>query len=183
MASRSIENYVHAIHSFQDFDPGDIFDGFDAVLAKRYDDHIKHVFPNFTIRNCEACHLEGTFDVPDQSQSIPGLQSASDSPSTWYEIVAAPAGKAPSTMAIEKPSGRNIATVPEAVTGPASRACGGCHRARLINQDEAGALAAFNEHVKAGGTYVENDSANNPPDDPDDEILYGIIDKIMSLFE
>jgi len=85
-------------------------------------------------------------------------------------------------IAVEKASGRAIGTVPEYVTGPASRACGGCHRARLINQDAAGGLAAFNEHTKAGGTLVENDSANSATD-PDDEVMYGIIDKIMSLFE
>ena len=65
--------------------------------------------------------------------------------------------------------------MPEVVTGPASRACGGCHRADLINSDLAGDLAAFNAHTEAGGTFVENDE--------EDAILYGIIDKIMSMFE
>jgi OmcA/MtrC family decaheme c-type cytochrome len=167
MASRSIENYVHAIHSFQDFDPGDTFETFDPVFAKRYDQHIQHIFPNFTIRNCEACHLPGTYNVPDQSESIPGVLSASDGVATWYEIVGG--------AAVEDPAGRNIGTVPEVVTGPASRACGGCHRANLINADLAGDLAAFNAHTEGGGTFVENDA--------EDTILFGIIDKIMSLFE
>jgi hypothetical protein len=70
---------------------------------------------------------------------------------------------------------RNIGSVPEYVTGPASRACGGCHRADLINADLAGDLAAFNAHTAAFGTLVENDD--------DDAVLYGIIDKIMSMFE
>jgi OmcA/MtrC family decaheme c-type cytochrome len=185
MASRSIDSYVHAIHSFQAFDVGDVFgrDGYDAVNALRYDHHIKHVFPNFTIRNCEACHLPGKYEVPDQTQSMPGLQSASDSPTTWYTIVDAPAGSIPGDIPQEDPSGRNIGTVAEAVTGPASRACGGCHRARFINQDEAGALASFNAHVEIFGTYVDNDPTNNAPEDPDDEILYGIIDRIMTWFE
>lgn len=168
MASRSIENYVHAIHSFQDFDPGDTFETFDPVFAARYDEHINHTFPNFTIKNCEACHLEGTYNVPEQSKSLPGVLSASDDPATWYEMVGG--------LAVEDPAGRNISgSVPEFVTGPASRACGGCHRADLINADRAGDLAAFNAHTEAGGTFVENDA--------EDTILFGIIDKIMSLFE
>ena len=178
MASRSIDSYVHAIHSFQDFDVADTFNdrdadrnpipGFDPVLAKRYDQHINHVFPNFTIRNCEACHREGKYNVPDQSQSMPGLLSASDMPLTWYGLDAG-------GLAVEDPSGRNIGTLPELVTGPASRACGGCHRARNINDDLAGDLASFNAHTAAGGTLEENDSG--------DETLFGIIDKIMSMFK
>ena len=74
---------------------------------------------------------------------------------------------------------RNIGTVAEAVTGPASRACGACHRARLINQDEAGALASFNAHVGTFGTYVDD----NPPEDTGGEVLFGIIDKLMTWFE
>jgi len=168
MASRSIENYVHSIHSFQDFDPGDTFEAFDPVFAARYDEHINHTFPNFTIKNCEACHNPGTYNVPDQSQSLPGVLSASDDPATWYEMVGG--------LAVEDPAGRNISgSVPEFVTGPASRACGGCHRADLISADLAGDLAAFNAHTEAGGTFVENDA--------EDTILYGIIDKIMSMFE
>ena len=167
MASRSIESYVHAIHSFQDFDVGDTFETFDPVLAKRYDQHTKHVFPNFTIRRCEACHMEGTYNVPDQTQSMPGVLAASDDVATWYELVGG--------LAVEDTAGRNIGTVPELVTGPASRACGGCHRARDINDDLAGNIASFNAHTAAGGTLEENDD--------DDAVLFGIIDKIMSMFE
>jgi OmcA/MtrC family decaheme c-type cytochrome len=186
MASRSVENYVHAIHTFQAFDidevfhddaePGDPAHGedFDEVTAKRYDQHIQHIFPNFTIRNCEACHMDGTFDVPDQSKSLPGVLSASDDVNIWYEMVSS-GGNIPSTIASLIPGGRNIGTVAETVTGPASRACGGCHRANFIKADDAGGLAAWNAHTEAGGTFVENDA--------EDTILFGIIDKIMSLFE
>jgi len=174
MASRSIDNYVHAIHTFQDFDIGDTFETFDPVLAKRYDQHVKHVFPNFTIRNCEACHLEGKYNVPDQSQSMPGVAASSDTVATWYMIDTVD-GSPTEDLALEDPSGRNIGTVPELVTGPASRACGGCHRGRLIRDDAAGDLASFNAHTEAGGTLVENDD--------DDEVVFGVIDKIMSLFE
>ncbi|MHC4090968.1 MAG: multiheme c-type cytochrome, partial [Planctomycetota bacterium] len=219
MASRSVENYVHAIHTFQDFDVDDVFhddaepddpahgEDFDPVLAKRYDQHIQHVFPNFTARNCEACHKPGTYNVPDQTKSIPGLLSAAQTVDNWYEMVdpdPTTNTNIPSTIAILKDE-RNIGTVPEYVVGPASRACGGCHRARLINRDLAGDLAAFNAHTEAGGTLVENDenewecadgtviTSSREPNCPDgstptlispaDEILFGIIDKIMKLFE
>ncbi len=99
---------------------------------------------------------------------MPGLQSKSDTPLTWYDIVGG--------LAVENPSGRNLGFTPEIVTGPASRACGGCHRARFIRDDAAGDLASLNAHIESGGTYAEND-------DPGDEVIYGIIDKIMSLFE
>ena len=176
MASRSIDSYVHAIHTFQDFDVDDTFDTstepFDPVKAKRYDLHINHVFPNFTIRNCEACHKDGTvavtYNVPDQSESIPGIQSESWIPDTWYRL--------DGSAAVEDTAGRKIGIINETVTGPASRACGGCHRGRLINDDAPGELASFNAHVEAFGTYVENE-------DDDDTITYGIIDKIMSMFE
>ncbi len=151
MQSRSIDSYVHAIHSFQAFDPGDIdFD--DPVEAMRYEHHIGHTFPNFTITNCEACHTAGVYNVPDQAESLFGLSSGSDD--VMY---------------------RNL-TVPRYITGPASRACGGCHRADLINENEFGKLAAFNAHTEMGGTLVD-------ADDDDGTILYGIIDKIMSMFQ
>jgi RNase P subunit RPR2 len=200
MASRSVENYVHAIHTFQDFDVDDTFhddappddpahgEDFDPVFAKRYDQHIQHVFPNFTIRNCEACHVTAdaatgipgvdypvTYNVPDQTKSIPGVLSQAQTVDNWYEMVST-GGNIPSTIAVLKDE-RNIGSVPETVTGPASRACGGCHRARLINRDLAGDLASFNAHTEAGGTHVEN------IDTTDDPVLFGIIDKIMKMFE
>jgi len=189
MASRSVENYVHAIHSFQDFDIDELFhddadpddpahgEDFDPVVAKRYDQHINHTFPNFTIRNCEACHKPGTYNVPDQTESMPGLLSTAQTVLNWYEMVdpdPAANDNIPGTIAVLKDE-RNIGTVPEYVVGPASRACGGCHRADLINADDAGGLASFNAHTEAGGTLVENDD--------EDLVLFGIIDKIMSLFE
>jgi len=70
---------------------------------------------------------------------------------------------------------RNIGTVPEYVTGPASRACGGCHRADMIVHDDAGGVATFNAHTDAFGTLEANDD--------EELILFGIIDKIMSMFE
>jgi len=153
MQSRSIDSYVHAIHSFQAFDIGDV-NFLDPVEAMRYDLHIEHTYPNFTIQNCKSCHNDGMFEVPDQSKSLPGLLSASDSIATWD---------------------RNIGTVPLYVTGPASRACGSCHRARLINEDEAGELISFNQHTKQGGYLTEGG------DDPA-SLLEQVIDYIMGLF-
>ena len=155
---------------------------FDPVLAKRYDQHVNHVFPNFTIRNCEACHRDGTYNVPDQSQSMPGLLAKSDTVNTWYMIDTVD-GSPTEGLALEDASGRNIGTVPELVTGPASRACGGCHRARNINDDLAGDLASFNAHTEAGGTLVENDTENDEGTPADDEVVYGVIEKIMSMFK
>jgi OmcA/MtrC family decaheme c-type cytochrome len=190
MASRSIDNYVHAIHSFQAFDPGDVFKTFDPVEAKRYDQHIKHVFPNFTIRNCEACHVtpeEGNgsvvYNVPDQAKSMPSLLSSSDTVATWYDIIDDPNDPLEG-LAIERPAGRNIGSVPQYVVGASSRACGGCHRARLVRDDAAGDLAAWNAHTEAFGTLA--DASDDPlTEDVNEtsEILYGVIDKIMGLFE
>lgn len=168
MTSRSIDSYTHAIHTFQAFDTDDTFEEFDPVLATRYNQHVNHVFPNFTIRNCEACHVDGTYNVPDQTESLFGVLSRSYDVATWYMFDE-------DGIAVEDPAGRNIGTVAEYVTGPASRACGACHRSRLVNDDAAGDLASLNGHTEANGTYVPNDS--------DDEVLFGVIDKIMSMFE
>ncbi|MDH3401290.1 MAG: hypothetical protein OEM03_10030, partial [Chromatiales bacterium] len=197
MQSRSIDSYAHAIHSFQAFDTGEVFNtclldevtgecaedangdeipiaDFDPVRAARFDLHIEHTFPNFTILNCEACHTAGTYNPADQSMSMPGVSSAADMPLTWYEKIESGRNDPWSPSWVEDASGRNIGAVPEYVTGPSSRACGGCHRAEFINEDAAGALAAFNGHTDMGGTLVENDE--------DDVALYAIIEKIMSIF-
>jgi OmcA/MtrC family decaheme c-type cytochrome len=175
MASRSIDNYIHSIHSFQAFDIDDTFDTFDAVFSRRYDQHIKHTFPNFTIRNCEACHVgPGVYDVPDQSLSMFGLQASSMDVLTWYDIVKnATTGR---DMAVEDTAGRTIGTVPRFVVGPASRACGGCHRADFINADAAGDLASFNAHTESFGTLVDDEAVD------DSSFLFDAIDKIMGFF-
>jgi hypothetical protein len=131
LQSRSIDSYVHAIHSFQAFDIGDV-DFTDHVEATRYEVHVGHTMPLFTIKNCEACHNEGTYEVPDQSKSLPGALSATDSVDD-----------------------RDIGDYPIYITGPATRACGGCHRADLINADDAGGLEILFQHMKAGGYLIE----------------------------
>ncbi len=156
MQSRSIDSYVHAIHSFQAFDIGDIDFG-NAVLATKYDLHVEHVFPNFTIKNCESCHHEGAFEVPDQSESLPGLLSGSDSVQGWD---------------------RNIGVVPAYITGPGSRVCGSCHRAKLINEDKSGELVSFNQHTKQGGYLIEEGADSEETQG----LLRAVIDYIMALF-
>jgi OmcA/MtrC family decaheme c-type cytochrome len=149
MQSRSLDSYVHAIHSFQAFDSGDV-DMTDPVEAAKYEVHIGHVIPTFTAKGCEVCHIEG-YDVPEQSKSLPGILSASD---TWV-------------------TDRDISDVPSYVTGPASRACGACHRAMMINEDKAGELMAFNQHTQDGGYLVEDK----------DGILDTVIEAIMAFFD
>ena len=145
-----MDNYAHAIHSFQPFDPGDV-DFTDPVAAVKYELHVGHRFPMFTIKNCEACHNPGTFDVPDQNKSLPSLQSGTD------------------TFA----GARNIGTIGQTVVGPATRACGGCHRAEFLKEDDVDGLIAFNQHTKAGG-YIVDDG---------DGVWESIVKTMMAFFK
>ncbi len=154
LQSRSIDSYTHAIHSFQAFDIGDV-DFTDPVEAAQYDIHIEHNLPTFTAKSCEACHNEGTYEIPDQTKSLPGLLSASDS---------------------VEGRDRAIGDVPEVATGPGARACGGCHRAMAITDDDANKLAAFYSHMKSGGYVlaVEGDET---------EFIMAVIGDIMAYFK
>ncbi len=133
MTSRELGSYVHAIHTFQAFDADEI-NFADNVESKRYYQHIGHTLPTFTAKACEACHLPGTYEASDQSESLPHILADSwineggpDGEDTWM---------------------RNIGDVPSYVTGPGARACGGCHRADIIAEDSAGGLASFDQHTK-----------------------------------
>jgi len=152
LQSRSIDSYVHAIHSFQAFDIGDI-DFSDPVESMHYNHHIEFPYPTHGTTDCESCHVAGTFNVPDQAKSLPGLLSATD------EV-----------------EGRNIGNIPSVATGPATRACGGCHRAELINEDSAGGLAVMNLHMEEGGYMVEAGEDANAT-------LQSVIDQIMAIFK
>jgi OmcA/MtrC family decaheme c-type cytochrome len=154
MQSRSIDSYAHAIHAGQAFDIGDI-DFTDPVQALHYEHHIEFPYPTHGITNCDSCHTPDTNNVPDQTKSLPGLISPSDEVTGWD---------------------RNIGAVPEYVTGPASRACGGCHRAELINEDAVGELIPFNYHTKQGGYLIE-------AGEDDVATLLEVIDEIMALFD
>jgi hypothetical protein len=154
MQSRSIDSYVHAIHSFQAFDIGDI-NFADPVQAMEYNHHVEFPYPTHGVTDCNSCHVEGTNNVPDQTKSLPGLLSASDSV-TGME--------------------RSISDVPSYITGPASRACGGCHRAVAIKEDNAVELLTFNQHVSQGGYLTE------AGDDPLGNLMK-TIDQVMAFFK
>jgi OmcA/MtrC family decaheme c-type cytochrome len=154
MQSRSIDSYAHAIHAGQAFDIGDI-DFTDPVQALHYEHHIEFPYPTHGITDCDSCHTADSNNVPDQTESLPGLLSASDEVSGWD---------------------RKIGAVPEYVTGPASRACGGCHRAELINEDAPGELIPFNWHTKQGGYLIE-------AGEDDVATLMQVIDEVMALFQ
>jgi OmcA/MtrC family decaheme c-type cytochrome len=134
MQSRSLDSYIHAIHSGQAFDIADI-NFADPVEAMHYNHHVEFPYPTHGSTNCESCHLPGAYDVPDQSMSLPGLLSASADELNGLD--------------------RKVTGVPATVTGPAVRACGGCHRAELINEDAFGELTALNQHFMQGGYMVE----------------------------
>jgi OmcA/MtrC family decaheme c-type cytochrome len=135
---RAIDSYVHAIHSFQALDIDEVDFTNDIEIAK-YNLHVGETFPNFTAKNCEACHKANMYMVPDESKSLSAVLSASADVSV-----------------------RNLAEVPSYVTGPAYRSCGGCHRADLVgvelvpdNKFEPGKLIALNNHAKDNGYLVE----------------------------
>lgn len=152
--SRSLDSYVHAIHRFQVFDIGDI-DFADPIQAMEFQHHTETTYPTHGASNCLSCHVEGAFNVPDQSKSLPGILSGTD-PLTGLD--------------------RDIADMPSYVTGPASRACGGCHRAALINEDAANELVSLMQHTKQGGYLIE---AGEEPIGT----LNAVIKEIMALFE
>jgi hypothetical protein len=189
--SRSIDSYVHAIHSFQGWSTGST-DFTDAVTARRYATHIEHIFPNFTATNCEACHVTSNFTsgvatdpaptymVPDQSQSMPGLLSGSDTLQHGWFVLDANGNYVGTT------ADRNISGVPAGIiqsyaTGPASRACGGCHRAKFFKEDDVNGLVSFNQHTNAGG-YMVDTSKTDTTWTSASKYVYGVIEHIMSLF-
>jgi OmcA/MtrC family decaheme c-type cytochrome len=153
LQSRSIDSYVHAIHSFQAFDPGDVNFG-DPVESMEYEHKINSTYPTFGILNCESCHKAGKYEVPDQAKSMPGALSGTD--------------------AVE---GRNIGTLLPSVTGPAVRACGGCHRAQVINADDASGLSVLNQHFRTFGYMIE------APTTEITALWQSAVAKIMAMFK
>ncbi len=154
MQSRSIDSYAHAIHSGQAFDIDEI-DFADPVQAMHYEHHIEFPYPTHGSTNCESCHVEGTTEVPDQTKSLPGLLSASSEVTGWD---------------------RKIGTVPSRVTGPASRACSGCHRATMVNEDAAVEMLSYDQHMKMGGYLF--DAGEVPLD-----TLMTTIDQVNEIFK
>ena len=127
----------------------------DPVQALKYEEHIVMPFPTHGVTNCEACHVKGAYEAPSQSASLPGLLSAS---------------------ADNKTADDAITGVPSYVSGPAERACGGCHRAQAINEAKAGDLRMLNQHFQMGG-YLE------PAGDKPADTLMKKINEVMALFK
>ncbi|MBE0568117.1 MAG: hypothetical protein IH577_00370 [Deltaproteobacteria bacterium] len=142
LQSRSIDSYAHAIHRFQAFDTGGArgIDFTDPVEALHYEHHVESNFPTFGIENCRACHNAGKFNVPNQGLSLPGVLSDTD-----FNTI------------------RNIGTVPGFITGPATRACGACHRAEAIIANAGFGdpikLANINSHMTTFGYMIETPPA------------------------
>ena len=72
--------------------------------------------------------------------------------------------------------------IPSYVTGPASRACGGCHRARLVNDDDVNGLVSFNPHTAIGGYMIDTTQASTTWTTAT-AYLYGVISNIMGFFK
>jgi hypothetical protein len=173
MQSRGIDSYVHSIHKFQYLDTNGV-DFRNPVFAKRYALHVEHTFPNFTIKNCEACHTTSSpanYNPPDQTKSMPGLESAAWNLTNGWVNLSTGASLPP-------PAKRNIGNVPRLVVGPANRACGGCHRAVLINEDDEGELIAFNSHTDMGGYTIADGTTSTGV-----AYVYAMIDKMMNYFK
>ena len=137
------------------------------MAVAEYEAHVKNIFPRFTIKDCEACHVDSThdvytagrraYDVPDQTKSMPGVLSG--------------------TVTI---ANRDVANVSKAVTGPAVRACGACHRAQAINADDQLRLQTQITHWQTFGSYVE--TAVDATTAEVTALWAAIVDKLMSLF-
>jgi OmcA/MtrC family decaheme c-type cytochrome len=149
MQSRSIDSYAHAIHSFQPFDINNV-DFNNNVEAYTYLEDTRFAFPTLGRTDCEACHMPNKFNVPDQSKSLPGLLSGSEFPIIFNNLEP------------EFPNGqRQIQVVDAYITGPAARACGGCHRVNWINEDNAVDLLAFYNHTATNGYLILNDGSTD----------------------
>ena len=173
MQSRSIDSYAHAIHRFQWFDAGCpngpnkpaegttpavtncSTDLTDPVVAARYSEHTRAMWPLFTLNACQGCHATGKFEKVLDTNSIPALLSAAyvNKTSTW------------------KRGPQNAMVV-----GPADKACVSCHRAAAINADNTEALEDLNAHMVGQSYMIDNTSANPSTT----SWVYRAIDKIMT---
>jgi OmcA/MtrC family decaheme c-type cytochrome len=139
LQSRSIDSFLHAMHSMQYMDINTI-DPNDVVSNMRYNDHVEGLYPNFAgPLNCESCHASGSYDVPDQKKSLPGILSKSAS------FMGNPTRPIPAQASV--------------TVGPAARACGACHRAQAINEADGAKLAAFYGHMSDFSSFADPNAA------------------------
>ncbi len=154
--SRSIDSFVHAIHSFQIFDKETI-DFSDPFQAMEYKSHTETFFPRFGLgdgaTDCESCHVAGKYGVADQSKSLPALLAATD--------------------VLKGGISNPIGNYPAYVTGPSATACGGCHRAQMIVEEDAGGLSTLWSHWRQNGYLVENVPT----------LWNAVVDKVMAPFK
>jgi len=142
MQSRSIDSYVHALHSMQYMDVQNL-DWTKALDALSYGHHVESTYPKFTTLDCEACHFAGTYDVPAQNRSLPSILSASSTLKAGYAV-----SPNPGYAGMPK---RAQFSVPAVITGPAARACGSCHRSEFIKEADIAGMDAFNAHTAQWG--------------------------------
>jgi hypothetical protein len=118
-----------------------------------YRHHVESNFPTFGVENCRACHNAGKFNVPNQGLSLPGVLSDTDFNTA-----------------------RNIVAVDNLITGPATRACGACHRAEAIIANEGFGdpvkLAMINSHMATFGYMIKTPPAS----------IMDVIFQIFSMF-
>lgn len=154
--SRSIDSYVHSIHSFQIFDK-DTIDFSDPFAAMEYRHHTETYFPRFGLgdgaTDCESCHKSGMYGVADLSKSLPALLSPTDT--------------------LKGGMSNPIGSYPAYVTGPSATACGGCHRAQKIVEEDAGGLSTVWSHWRQNGYLIENVST----------LWNAVVAKVMAPFK
>lgn len=115
--SKDISSYLHSIHAFPTEE--------------------EFVFPMFTPLNCEACHVAGTYNVPDQTKKLGAVIDGGDT-----------------TVATD-----NV------TVGPGSTACGSCHRALNIRENGGASAnsvavnASLNAHTQTMGYRISSSAA------------------------
>lgn len=153
MQSRSLDSYVHAIHSGQPFDTDEI-DFSNPVEKMHYEHHVEFPYPKHGT-DCESCHLPGQHNLGDPAKYLPSLLSASNENESW---------------------GRKLDAEPAMVVGPATRVCGSCHKTRAINEDSNLKMELFKQHVLQNGYMI--DAGEKPAD-----TLSAVIAKFVELFK
>ena len=153
MQSRSLDSYVHAIHSGQAFDVKDI-DFANPVEAMHYEHHVGFPYPKHGT-DCESCHVPGKYELHDPSMVLPSLLSPS---------------------AVNETRDSKIPEQPAMVVGEGVRVCGSCHKTAAINEDSALDFALFQKHVEQYSYMI-------PGGEKPADTLAAVIQKFVELFK